>query len=115
MTTIEIIYTIGFIATILLIMWAGITREKVVWDGGERRESNEDVPEHFPLYSRLKMEQSELEKRIDDLFTFLTSLEYRYLSQRQQQLLKEQLNVMRQYNMLLKSRITQVEIEQDEK
>ena len=44
MNTIEIIYTIGFIATILLIMWAGITREKVVWDGGERREDKEDVP-----------------------------------------------------------------------
>ena len=60
-------------------------------------------------FERLKLEQQELECKINKLKRFIGSVEYISLKLKHQELLVQQFNAMNEYNRILKKRIELVE------
>jgi hypothetical protein len=62
----------------------------------------------LPYQERVIQEHSELQQKIEGLTVFINDSEspFKYLNQEEQQLLKEQLNIMDQYIQILFKRIT---------
>lgn len=60
-------------------------------------------------FERLKLEQQELECKINKLKRFIESVEYISLKLKHQELLVQQFNAMNEYNRILKKRIELVE------